>query len=891
MGCTSSKAVESPPEVPATNQPLKWRETEFAGEKWTPIEKLFNLPPDHEVKAKLKAWCKQSSEAKGAKLLETIEAFDDVAKRRAVFQSGQRCGDSLEAGQGVLEANAKSIVDKFLTEGSNKYLGNVLGGEWVDKAFLLKLNLINTTEFDSLALALTAMSERPESLSRSASAHSAASSSTFYSSDLYSSDDATETTLRKLTADKSSTTSISVVSPQSLPPISVAGKSASQTLLAAKQTTAKFELDHVRKPPGPSKGGLEQETPLVFPWKRTKSVVQAMEVTSMRRIEVPGSYPRILAVCSDASIKLLSPVTGATLLTAFPVIKESVINTVEYDIVSNMLWSLTASGDVFVYSTIMNPAKIVDEWKTQVGKDLITCMSAFRTVPKGGKRSLTDLKSSAIYTLFGATDTGQVLTLDIRVHDGLIKLWAISWTDKMDTTSKDAENPDLCLQIIPYTAISTYNLVKMPTGCATHICLNSGSETAAFGSDSNFIHLFNWDAQGFSEMKKRHVADEDHVKLVTFVSGVASLRLFATSSEDGTVKIWDAETNSLIREIQFNEPVTSVCFCNDKSDLLISLPTQLVLLRVHDYLPTKYLADLLIKSDGWADDPIESPKMFDSELDFWELYRLGLEKIGADLSKWHIAFQRQSSDKEKLSRQIEDLERKKHDADEQRKRILRRQKKRRNQLRKMTADEQKQLLISLGMLDSLHTIDLMDLLRHSSKLRVEADPSVLDKYLDDKIEEERRLLFPGKSKTWIQDHFSKLGLIPNSILAGEIEGERMRKERLERERLAAEAVLAMQLAANSKAMADRVKNTKRKPVKYSETYNSGPDLNDDEWLEEGVEEARGPTMNFDEPAPGGPIIDFEELERQKREAEEAERLRRVNVMQLRCKQNETKKQG
>ncbi|KAI9327102.1 hypothetical protein BDR26DRAFT_901586 [Obelidium mucronatum] len=325
-------------------------------------------------------------------------------------------------------------------------------------------------------------------------------------------------------------------------------------------------------------------------WNLNRKYISFSTITSavgiLRRIEVPGSKPRLLAVSEDACIKLLSPVTGATLLTAFPVIKDSLIRSVEYDIVSNMLWTLTHSGDVFVYSTVMNPCKVVDEWKAQAGKDLITCMSAFRIAPKGGKRSLTSLKSPAVYTLFGGTDSGQVVTLDIRLiggemkiltqahiatisaivccsekmqlvtaaTDGLIKLWSISWTNKMDTTSKDAENPDLCLQLTPFSTVSSNSIVKLPKGYATNISLNLGSETAAFSSETTVLTLFNWTGasgdsagKGFSEMKKKHAADEDHLKKVTFISSLSSLRLFATSSEDGTAKIWDGEANSLIR--------------------------------------------------------------------------------------------------------------------------------------------------------------------------------------------------------------------------------------------------------------------------------------------------------------------------------------------------------
>ncbi|ORY48917.1 hypothetical protein BCR33DRAFT_714023, partial [Rhizoclosmatium globosum] len=128
-----------------------WVATEFSK---STAEKLLNLPSDQELKKKLKAWCKQRSDAKTSKLLEVIEAFDEIKRRREVFQAGQRVGDSLEQGQEVLEANGKTILEKYLTEESAKYLGSCVGGDWSDKAFVAKLNLTSTTEFDGFSTRL-----------------------------------------------------------------------------------------------------------------------------------------------------------------------------------------------------------------------------------------------------------------------------------------------------------------------------------------------------------------------------------------------------------------------------------------------------------------------------------------------------------------------------------------------------------------------------------------------------------------------------------------------------------------------------------------------------------------------------------------------------------------
>ncbi|KAI9327101.1 hypothetical protein BDR26DRAFT_103345 [Obelidium mucronatum] len=139
-------------------------------------------------------------------------------------------------------------------------------------------------------------------------------------------------------------------------------------------------------------------------------------------------------------------------------------------------------------------------------------------------------------------------------------------------------------------------------------------------------------------------------------------------------------------------------------------------------------------------------------------------------------------------------------------------------------------------------------------------------------------MFPGRSKSWIQAHFMKLGLMPNSILAGELEGEKARRERLEREKKAAEAFQKMQEAANAKAMADRVrkiKGSRQLPVQQRQRSirprrESNIDLNDDDFEDEVGHHQ--PVIAFDEPTD---VVDLEEQERLRKAAEEAERLRRL----------------
>ena len=154
---------------------------------------------------------------------------------------------------------------------------------------------------------------------------------------------------------------------------------------------------------------------------------------------------------------------------------------------------------------------------------------------------------------------------------------------------------------------------------------------------------------------KTHPKDDDHSDPITDLACLDTLKIIATASEDGLVKIWDQTDNSLIRyppfsplsspsfplllltyplpsrEIQFAEPLHSLTFANPRGDLLIGMSDQVSIIRVQDYIPNNYITKLVENESIWRDDVVESPGVFDSSLDFWAVYRDGDVGTG-----WHV---------------------------------------------------------------------------------------------------------------------------------------------------------------------------------------------------------------------------------------------------------------
>ena len=92
------------------------------------------------------------------------------------------------------------------------------------------------------------------------------------------------------------------------------------------------------------------------------------------------------------------------------------------------------------------------------------------------------------------------------------------------------------------------------------------------------------------------------------------LKLFATSSEDQSVKIWNFE-NQLVRELCFDSTLCGVSFANARGDLLVGFQLHISLVTLTKYLPVRYLER--VSQLNFDNDPFEGHVQFDRHLKFW----------------------------------------------------------------------------------------------------------------------------------------------------------------------------------------------------------------------------------------------------------------------------------
>lgn len=113
------------------------------------------------------------------------------------------------------------------------------------------------------------------------------------------------------------------------------------------------------------------------------------------------------------------------------------------------------------------------------------------------------------------------------------------------------------------------------------------------------------------------------------LSSCPHLKLFATSSEDQSIKLWNIK-NQLVRELNFDDTLCGVCFANHRGDLLVGFQCHISLVTLTNYLPGTYLDR--VSSMHFENDPVERYVQFDDHLQFWYDPKI-VPKLPMDLSQ------------------------------------------------------------------------------------------------------------------------------------------------------------------------------------------------------------------------------------------------------------------
>lgn len=108
-----------------------------------------------------------------------------------------------------------------------------------------------------------------------------------------------------------------------------------------------------------------------------------------------------------------------------------------------------------------------------------------------------------------------------------------------------------------------------------------------------------------------HSPADDHLDSIVGLTSCPKLKLVASASHDGNIKIWN-EMNNLIRVIRLNAKPHSLAFCSDKGDLLVGIGDHAHKIDYKKYMPKSYRLKML--SQSFTEQPSEDALEFDENL-------------------------------------------------------------------------------------------------------------------------------------------------------------------------------------------------------------------------------------------------------------------------------------
>ena len=119
---------------------------------------------------------------------------------------------------------------------------------------------------------------------------------------------------------------------------------------------------------------------------------------------------RIVVSCSDGSIRLVSPVSGAFLVTMFPIHRDTYPKNIVYDFDYDMLYSFCSNGEIVVYDTSTSPGRVVSVWESQNTSYQLTAICSATTSQR--KSTRYQQRARRITSLFAGTSDGQLVYIN-----------------------------------------------------------------------------------------------------------------------------------------------------------------------------------------------------------------------------------------------------------------------------------------------------------------------------------------------------------------------------------------------------------------------------------------------------------------------------------------------
>ncbi|XP_065759482.1 WD repeat-containing protein 97 isoform X2 [Muntiacus reevesi] len=376
---------------------------------------------------------------------------------------------------------------------------------------------------------------------------------------------------------------------------------------------------------------------------------------------------RLVCACADGSVYLVS-VSGGRTVSALLLEPEDCAAAVAYCLPREVLWVLTRTGHLLcanaarspmrvlhrlcpppppapqpcclhLYSHLTDPASAFTNWETVCQYKGELCRSDVAWAWKDKNRYLP---------VVGHTD-GTLSVLELRssktvfrteAHSpGPVTAIASTWSS---IVSSGGDLTVKMWHVFPYAEES---LSPLRTFCCCHpavvLCALGNRVTVGFEDPNSATYGLVQFGLG-SSPRYDHRPQDDPTDHITGLCCCPTLKLYACSSLDHTIRIWTAE-NKLLRLLHLNGAPQALTFCSNNGDLVLALGSRLCLLDHRLYLPTSYLLKKLCQEvpDGVNDPPL--PLASQESLTSAQLQRLANLHGAASLSTAWCFIRRQTT--------------------------------------------------------------------------------------------------------------------------------------------------------------------------------------------------------------------------------------------------------